>query len=222
MADTIIRLEDLTSRVAFCDPAGQKKANELKKVSARAAIACIAADDMRRIYCLELWAARCSTRELIDRMYAINDRWKPAIFGVESNAMQELFKNTTEIIARYENKKLPLIGVEQTNRIDKDARIRFNLQRPFAYGQIFLQAHQVEAYNEIVGFPHGRTKDIIDAIASAASLLPARTVERQRVDRLTALRQYLERSNVPPWHIERRMQELRAEMRGGSSRGHSM
>lgn len=212
---TEIKLSDLTSRVAFCDPAGQK--GQLKRVSARAAIACVAADDLRRVFCLHLWAARCSTRELIDKMYWVQDTFKPAIFGVESNAMQELFKNTTDIIAHHEGKRLPLLAVEQYNKIDKDSRIRFNLQSPFAYGQIFYQEHQVEAISETTGFPMAKYKDILDALASAVSLLPAKTPEKQRFDRLTAVRVYLEKCGTSSWQIERRLQELRAEMRGGSS-----
>lgn len=207
----ILKLDDLPVRVAFCDPAGQRKG--MLKTSARAAIACIAADQFRRIFALHLWAKRCTTRELIDHMYYVQQHFRPSIFGVESNAMQELFANATEIIARHEGVKLPLLPVEQTNRLDKDARIRFNLQSPFSYGQIFLQANQDDAISEIVGFPKALTKDLIDALASAVSLLPARVMQHQAYDRLTAVRQYLEKCQVPPWQVEQRLADIRKEMR---------
>jgi hypothetical protein len=204
MAD--IKLSALTSRVAFVDPAAGK--TRLKKQSARSAIACVAADGLDRIFVLDAWADRCSTEKLIDRMCWTHTTFGPSIIGVEANAMQEIFSDAVMLLLKSRGIVLPIVPVGQPVGIDKDLRIRLILQPIVGFGRLFLAEGQVELEKEITAFPSGKMKDMVDSLASACKLLPARTQAKQRSDKYEALAAYHRQVGTPPEQIERRLQEV--------------
>jgi len=207
MAD--LKLSSLTSRVAFVDPSAGK--TRLKRQSARSAIACVASDGLDRIFVLDAWADRCSTEKLIDRMCWTYTTFAPSIIGVESNAMQELFPDTIMLLMKARGISLPLLPVHQPVGIDKDLRIRLILQPIVAFGRLFLQDGQIELEKEITAFPSGKLKDMIDSLASACKLLPARTAAKQKSDKYEALASYHRMVGTPPDQIERRLAEVRGQ-----------
>lgn len=197
-----IKLADLPDRYAFLDPASSKKDGELKHVKARSAIVVIAPDWLGRIFVLDAWAARCSTDELIERIYATEATWKLRTFGGEANAMQELFQEAIQRDARLRGKHLPLRPIHVPTRIDKDWRIRTILQPVIANGRLFLRPEMSNLRTEIASFPLSPVKDCIDALASAIKLVPPRPVQRENDRERASLLAYLRKTGAPPAVLE--------------------
>lgn len=202
-----IPVDDLQTRIAFCDPASGKKL-ALKRVRARSAIIVIAQDPLSRLFVLHAWAERCSTDKLTNRILDVNERYKPKVFGIEANAMQALYGDMVSREARFRSKRLPLSPVEQPTKIDKDWRIRMALQPVIADGRLFIQPDQHELRAELTTFPMSMTKDLIDALASAVTLMPQRAIARETKDEVDKLAAYLRASGAPPRYIEQRVGEL--------------
>lgn len=210
-----MKLAELSSCVTFVDPAGGKTA--LKKQRARQAIVTIAGDDAGHIFVRDAWCGRKSTEEFVERIFWTAKTFD-ALIGCEANAMQELFSDSILLLAKAKGVKLKLIPVYQPTRIEKDQRIRWILQPIIAYGRLLMLEGHEELKREIITFPQCRTKDLIDALASACTLLPAKTVERQKSDKTKALEAYLRRSHMDPRLIQRRLDELRNQERSPQRR----
>lgn len=164
-------------RVTYLDPAGARQT--LKKVRARSAIVTIAMDSLERVFVLSTWAGRERTEGIIQKLLQEHRRWKPNRVGVEANAMQALFAESVEYILKLQQQRLPIIPWQQPTRIDKDFRIRTVIQPVIATGRLFTLEGQTELESEIRSFPTGNLKDIIDALASAIAMCPARTADWQ-------------------------------------------
>ena len=197
-----LQLDGLTERYAFCDPASGKKRLELKRTRARSAIVVIAPDVAGRIFVLHAWADRCSTNALTERIFEVNEQFRPKLFGVEANGLQSLYGDTVGMEAKRRAQRLPLTPIYQPTNIDKDFRIRAAIQPVIGYGRLFLQSHQHELRQEIVSFPSGLTKDLIDALASAIIMVPPRRTKQDQNDELDARLAYLRDTNAPMHYIE--------------------
>lgn len=203
--------------VGFIDPAGSKN-QHLKKQRSSQAIVIVGGDVLGRAFVLEAWHDRVSIDKFVDKIGEIGQRY-PAMksFGCESNAMQELFAGTTEIILKSRGIRLPLRAVPQSNRIDKDMRIRMVLQPMLAFGKLFIQKSHDELRKAILTFPQTelRLKDIIDCLASAIHALPNKPMQKARDQTLEGLATYLKRANVPPAVAQGRLEAFaRAAGRG--------
>lgn len=207
LLDQSIPLDDLADRYAFLDPASGRGRLPIKRVRARSAIVVLAADALSRIFVLESWADRCSTDRLIDRVFETQARWSLRTFGVEANAMQSLFVDTLVLRARERGVRLPIRAVDQSTRLDKAWRIRTAIQPVLADGRLFVQSSSVELLTELRSFPMSATKDLVDALASAIALIPARLAAHQRSSERDALAAYLRADGVSAWQIERRLAE---------------
>jgi predicted phage terminase large subunit-like protein len=196
-----LKLADLPDIVAYCDPASGKK-QQLKKIKARSAIVVVGADLLRRAFVLHAWADRCPTDQLVERIFSINDQFKPRLFGIEANAMQSLFADSMTLEAAHRDKRLPLVAVTQSTKVEKDWRIRSTMQPIIAYGRLFIQDHQVELKSELTSFPLTFLKDLIDALSSAISMLPMRSSGRMMDEDLQAHLAYLRETGASPSYIQ--------------------
>lgn len=200
--ETSIKLEELSDRYGFVDPASSKKDGELKQVKARSAIVVVAYDWLGRIFVLDAWAKRCSTDELIERMYRTHELWNLRTLGGEANGLQELFQEAVMRDARLRGKKLPLRPIHQHTRIDKDWRIRTILQPVIANGRLFIRPDMTELKTEIAAFPLSPIKDLVDALASAIKLVPPRATRRENDREIDELVDYLRKTGAPASTIE--------------------
>lgn len=192
--------------ISFCDPAGSKKNRELKKIRARHAIVTIGVEpELNRIFVLDTWAATGTTDLLIDKIIATNNKWQPKTFGIEDNAMQSLFADALRREMRFKNIRIPLVNHSQPLKIDKDDRIRDALQPVMREGRLFLDRKQYELIAEMRSFPTGKTKDLVDALASAIAFVPKKAVKSARQQSHQALVDYLRDSGAPIWYIEEQM-----------------
>lgn len=213
-----LKLDELSERYGFVDLASSKKDGELKRIKARSAIVVVASDWLGRIFVLDAWAKRTSTDDLIERMYATQDKWKLRVLGGEANAMQELFQEAVMRDARLRGKSLPLRPVHQPTRIEKDWRIRTILQPIIGNGRLFIPESMTELRTEIASFPLSPMKDLIDAMASAIKLIPPRRTTPERDAEIDTVVDYLRKTGAPASYIEevaRRRTTHAARMRLG-------
>ena len=193
--------------VAFVDLAGGRADPSLRRVRARSAIVVLGGDDLGRVFVLEAWAQRVSTDQLIERIYETQARWQPKVIGIEANAMQSLFVDAIQRDARLQQRSLPAVPVYQPTKLDKLFRIRMRLQPLIAYGKMFVPEEFTELRREIQNFPMHPTKDLIDALASATTLLPNRRAHHEHEEAL-AVAKYLRDTNAPAWAVKQVLHDV--------------
>jgi hypothetical protein len=186
---------------AFCDPAGGKRM-ELKRVRARSAIVVVGEDQLGRIFVLSTWADRASAHQLSERIFLTQELHRPRVFGIEANAMQALYGEMVAYEARRRAQRLPLFPVKQPTNVDKDWRIRTALQPVIGHDRLFVQDTQYELRAELTTFPMNPLKDLVDALASAVSLLRKPTAPAKRREDHDAYLAYLRQTGAPAWYIE--------------------
>jgi hypothetical protein len=202
-----IPIESLPDRVAFCDPAGGRTA--VKKTRARSAIVVITQDWLERVFILFAWADRTSTDKLYEKIFWVHERFAPSLFGVEANALQTMFGDGVRREARQKGVNLHLTDVWQPTTIQKPFRNRAALQPVITDGRLFMQDDQVEAKHEIATHPMNPLCDMVDATASAISMLPRRPqAVLQNTDELVYAR-YLRRMGTTPAMIEYKLAQRR-------------
>ena len=198
-----MRLAELYDTTCFVDPAASK--SPLKKQRAQAAIVVVSQDEQQRVYVRYSWARQCHTDELTDKLFEVNATFLPRTVGVEANAMQILYGESLQREARHRNVKLPLVAVYQPPQQKKEWRIRAALQTRIAEGRLFLRPEDDELRQQLLRFPQGLRVDLVDALASAVTLLPARALPAQRADARAGLAAYLRAQGVAPSEIARRL-----------------
>lgn len=189
----------------FVDPHGGKRDISHRRLSSRAAIVVAQSDAVGRIFVRSAWAARCSTDELIARIYATNDRFHPKTIGIEANGLQALFGDAIMRDARLAGKRLPVTPVFQPTTQEKDFRIRTSLQPLIGAGRIFLigtDPGQLELRQEIVTFPQNPLKDLIDCLASVCRLMPVKQPQRVRDEEREKLLDYLRKTGADPAYVQ--------------------
>lgn len=213
---------DKLDKYFFADPASGKR--RLRRKQARQAIVGIATDWLTRVFVFYAWAGRLTASKFRDKIIDVYGRFQPRLFGIEANAMQELFGDLVIDKARKQFGSIRMVPVYQPTKIDKDFRIRTSLEPLMFDGRLFIlgerstdseisgkNKHLKELIMELKGFPTADTKDLVDSLASANSLVPKRTYKEQRSDESEELAAYLRAQGVPPHIIERRIEEVRRE-----------
>lgn len=210
MIDLSVR-EHLRERYSFCDPAAGKKATDIKNVQCDSAIVTVGVDWLGRIYCLDLFCERVRTDMLVAEIIRTNEKWQPAVFGIEANAMQSLFADAVSMHAQQNKIALPVRHIEQPKKISKEWRIRSALQPALAEGRLFFHESQVSLMKQIEAFPRGRKVDGIDALASAVMMVPRRMLKKAADDGDERFAAYLRSRGAPPHYIEQRMKQRREQ-----------
>jgi len=201
--------------VAFADPAGGK--NVVKRVQARSAIVVLGGGPNDHVFLLHAWAQRTTTDRFVDMIFALNEAWRPRLFGIEANAMQTLFADSVRREARFRADRIPLVDVLQPTNVEKPFRNRAALQPIINDSRFFMldDVSQIEARDELKSHPMSPTFDIVDSIASAAGLLRKQPREDALADDLSGLAVYLRRSGMPPTQIEGELAKRRMQLRAG-------
>ena len=211
MAKEKLNLKNL-DLYAFTDPASAK--GRVKKVRARQAIIVIACDWLLRVFVIYAWAGRLPTSRYIDKLMTVGEsflQYNLRRFGVEANAMQSLFADVVAAEARKRLKRIPFVGIYQSTKTDKDFRIRTAVEPVINHGRLFILDKSIELEAELRGFPTAATKDLVDCLASAISMIPARPTSVQRNDEIEALADYLRRSGMQSWMVQQRILEIMEE-----------
>lgn len=193
-------------KVAWCDPSGARPAN---KGNARAAIVCVGMDDLERIYILQSWAAFCGADEILNRIYKFEDKWQPAVFGIDTTATQTIWLDMIRKDAELKGRKAPKMrGVAL--RGEKRRVIETIIQPRAARGQLFRppEPEVKELMSEWKNFPSGMYRDALDALAHAIDLLPLRPPDVRKEMEVAHYRAYLKRIGLSQAEQDRRIAEI--------------
>ncbi len=148
----------------------------------RGVVLCAGWDKRRNIYILDYKLySRAKESELFDGVFGLSEKWGTKKVLWESVAYQAQGAiNLEEKSAQY-GRSLQVIQVRPGHR-DKDVRIRTMIPH-FERGQLYIRYWMDELISEIMRFPYGRTKDIVDAMAYALEYIMkkgARKVDASR------------------------------------------
>lgn len=203
--DTLNIDADLTDRIEFCDPHGGHET--IQKTSARGSIVVVARDFIDRFWVLEAFASRCTTDQLVERLFEMNDRWSPWQCRVESATQQGLFVDMIRREGILRRKKINVVPHPVSTRVNKEARIREILHLPWAEGRIIIRDDMLELKSELRAFPVGETCDLVDALASCISAFPASTTSQMKQEERESYAEFLRESNLPEHYIRNQLSD---------------
>lgn len=192
---------------AHVDPAGGPIVGQKQSSRSRASIAVVGQDDLERIFILESFAKRIAPDQLTDRIFETQERWRPAVFGVDGTGpqlmyYQALLREGRERAVKWTPRRIDI-------KMDKTDAIEKTLQPVAASGRL-IRPPEKECYalaDEWRNFPDGTYRDALDALAWAIRLLPAVLPAHLKAMGENQLRNFLTRTGLPPDMIEQRMQQ---------------
>jgi hypothetical protein len=196
----VVALDAIRPLYAFLDPHGgsdRTSAARLKKVASQAAIVVGGRDD-RNYYIVDAWAERCSTDDLIEKMYEVVEKWKVKALGGEDNGLAGLFYDAITRDPKWRTAPLPIHRVSQPTNIHKDYRIRQALQPLVGKGRLVIDERLTKLTEQFESFPLSPYKDLIDACASLVRFMPPRPTRIERSVELAAKLKYLRNTGAPP------------------------
>lgn len=156
--------------VCVYDPARSRETEYGRQ--ARNAIGTFAATPEYDVVVLTYWAGRGNLRLHYEEVKRQVELFRPRCIGVEDVAIQLNIGEAFNELSRVEGTRLPPIEpVRPDTRVNKKFRIKTSLQRVAPYGKFFYQRNMYELRSEWLGFPNGRTIDILDITAYAIQLL---------------------------------------------------
>lgn len=112
-------------------------------------------------YCLDARRGRWHVYETIDQMFHVKHAFNVARFGIEKVGYQEALK---EVFEREQTTRQDFVTVDNLPVSEKDGRIR-QFHTLYAKGQIKWANEFPILREEHQAFPHGATRDLIDAEA---------------------------------------------------------
>lgn len=197
----------------YTDPASGKVA--VRKTRARQAIVMIGVDYLTRVFVLFTWAGRLPTDKYKEKILNTYDTFQKSgnlrRFGIEANAMQELFGDLVVVEAKRRWGKAKFVGVNLSTKVEKNFRIRTILQPVISDGRLFVLEEHVELWGELQGFPLAATKDLAESVATAYSLVPRKGKVARRNTEAERLAEYLRNTGAPSWYIQEKMQGMQTK-----------
>lgn len=187
----------MLSTYAYLDEAS----GQVKKTgrTSRTAIVVVSQDPCGRCFVLYTWAGRVKPTEIVDQVIEAHIRYRPKMFGIESNGQQNLFAQLlTELIHRKGIRDFAPVYVRPPMDKTKTERIKNAIQPYTRSGRLLLQEHlHSELKREIDTFPTGQTNDLIDALAGVIALIPPVMEPRKDTTTQDAIRSYLTAMGIP-------------------------
>jgi hypothetical protein len=190
---------------AHCDPAGGPTAGKKQSGMSRAAICVVGQDDLERVVILETFTKRIAPDQLVNRIFETQERWRPAVFGIDASGPQLTFYQLLMKEARERGVKWSPRPINI--KMDKDSAIETAIQPISASGRL-LRPPEKECYalmDEWNNFPGGMYKDALDALGWALRLLPTVLPAHLKMMGERQLREYLARIGYPPDMIEQKL-----------------
>ena len=194
--------------VAFCDPAGGPRAGRSQYGLSRAADFVIGQDDLERVFLLQTFIQRIPPDQLINHIFDTNEKWRPAVYGIDASGPQLEFAQVVQKEARERGIRIPLRLVSQ--RENKTFSIETTIQPLSSAGRLF-RPHENDCRalkDETTSFPDGMYRDGLDALANAIKLLPSVLPAHLKQMNRDQLSRYLERTGMPQDQIAERLSQV--------------
>jgi predicted phage terminase large subunit-like protein len=111
---------------------------------------------------LDAWGSRCKAFDVVQKLFDLQRRYQPRLFGVENVAYQAAFKHFVEQKGLDEGVYLRVVPVKAPG--GKKSHVR-GIQPVMAVGRLFVHAQQHLLINEMNDYPLGEHDDVVDALA---------------------------------------------------------
>ena len=146
------------------DPAWSKEKQACKTASVVMGI-----DAERNIYILDYIGKKISPNELVEQNIKFIEKWQPKKLSIETVAAQEVYKELFKNKFIELNMYMPIVDYKP--RGDKSERIVSTLEPIISSQKFFIKRDMVDLETELLDFPFGKYRDIIDAISQGVVLL---------------------------------------------------
>lgn len=189
---------------AFADLAAGKDARTRSKVrKSRQVIVVGARDWLMRWFWPHIWAGYETTSDFKEKILSAQERFNPRRFGLEANGMQVLFGSLVRQEAKIRFGNIKMLPIYQPTNVDKNYRIRTGMEPVILQGRLFLQKEEIEAREELRGFPTAFRKDIIDAMETCMNRVAPRRVQiESNAQEMEEYAAYLRASGMPSHKIQ--------------------
>lgn len=148
-------------------------------------------DVRNNLYWLEYIRRRINPSEVIEEIFRVYARRHPMRVGIETVLFQRIYTFHLKEEMRKRNVFFSITEFRRTGGKSKDDRI-LRLQPRYEAGTVFQKEDMVELEDELIRFPRGKTKDILDAGADMLELIippselkPKLTPREKRYKKLT-------------------------------------
>lgn len=156
----------------------------VKDSADKTAIITCGVDADRNIYVLDVVNSRLLPSEVVDAVFSVYERFKPAVIGIETEGFQRLYKRDLEQ-ERIKRGLYPVIRELKSGGRRKELRIE-GLQPFFESGKIMLKANdknQEELVTQLLRFPSRRCKDdAIDALAYQLDIIKPANEQAEQIN----------------------------------------
>lgn len=194
---------------AWVDPSGGLSQG---KRHSRWAITVLGQDGEERIFILLSWAAHASVEYALDKIFQVQEKYKPVVFGMDASATQILFANDIRKESNIRGVPIPLKPVPL--KADKTFNIETTIQPVASQGRLFRppEGECKILMGEWQAFPGGVYRDALDSLACCLRLLPGKASALSKQISREGYRRYLERTGMSEDQIRRRL-AMRDEMK---------
>ncbi len=161
-----VYLHDMTI-AGILDPAPSEATDKRQTPNARNGLLIEGLDAWGRRYILEAFAFRAGYRDVIDKLFALAEKWGFNTWLIEevnfSNVYRHWIQDDQRLGGRHEKQYLRCVAVEPGKR-NKDTRI-MDKAPGWQQGRYYLNTAGCEAFEqEFDEYPSGLTKDLLDAM----------------------------------------------------------
>ena len=131
------------------------------------AMVCLGVDNFNNWFVLEVIRDRMNPLQIIDKLFALNEKWRPFTIGIETVSFQKTIQYFLQEEMRKRGVFLPITELKPDRRESKEMRIK-SIQPRYEVGVVY---HPRMGYNidyledELIRFPKGQHDDIIDALS---------------------------------------------------------
>lgn len=161
------------NKAIILDPAPTKEPEQRRDPNARNGIVVAGQDPWGRFYCLQALGLAESPTEILNQLVLLAHRWRTRRVAIEEVNFSYVYRPLYyEILRQRGEVKLEFVPTKPEGR-DKTERILDNLQPHFGNGYWYFNRGPdgtaigpcAELVQEILEFPFGRTRDIVDALS---------------------------------------------------------
>ena len=160
--------------------------DQAQKIAVKAcytAVVVVGIDMDNNWWVLDVVRQRINAPDKIDLIFQLADQWNiysPNIFGVEANLAQNILVEWLDQEQKKRGKSLNIQRLIPPNHISKDARIEALIPY-FEQGRIYLRAgtKQEDLITELLDFPFGKYRDLLDCMAWLHRIAIARSAGRR-------------------------------------------
>ena len=159
------------SKGIILDPAPSRKSERGQEPRARNGIVVVGMDSWGRWFVLESLPLREDPVTVLEEILKLSQKWKTSLVGIEEVNFSAIYAPLwSEILRGRMEDQLQFFPL-QTEGIDKDTRIR-SITGPHREGMVFYESSlTLDIQQEIIEYPYGSTRDLIDALAYLPKML---------------------------------------------------